>query len=114
MAGLSAPQAPFVPPELHHTPAFGLLGVGVGDEARHAEVIAPIPQALDPVVSMVTPIAYAAPQQMFDESAPCTGSYVNFMTDHDAERVRNAYRDKYRRLQQIKATYDPDSTSTRI
>ncbi|MDT4905103.1 MAG: Berberine and berberine like, partial [Pseudonocardiales bacterium] len=76
--------------------------------------IAPIPQALDPVVSMVTPIAYAAPQQMFDESAPCTGSYVNFMTDHDAERVRNAYGDKYRRLQQIKATYDPDSTSTRI
>jgi hypothetical protein len=48
------------------------------------------------------------------EHAAGTGSYVNFMTDHDAERVRNAYGDKYRRLQQIKATYDPDSTSTRI
>jgi FAD/FMN-containing dehydrogenase len=70
LAGLSAPPAPFVPPELHHTPAFGLLIVGFGDEASHAEVIAPITQALNPIVQMVTPIPYAALQQMFDESAP--------------------------------------------
>jgi FAD/FMN-containing dehydrogenase len=36
-----------------------------------------------------------------------TGSYVNFMTDYDAQRVRNAYGDKYARLQQVKTTYDP-------
>jgi FAD/FMN-containing dehydrogenase len=206
LAGLSAPPAPFVPPELHHTPAFGLLVIGFGDDASHAEVIAPITQALDPIVQMVTPIPYAALQQMFDESAPWgihayekavylheltdgaidvilehqaqklhplsfvpifvmggrykdtdhdssafggardlgyvvnisgttpvpddfdaerqwvrdywsalvehasgTGSYVNFMTEPDAERVRSAYGDKYARLQQIKATYDPDN-----
>jgi FAD/FMN-containing dehydrogenase len=206
MAGLSAPPAPFVPPELHHTPAFGLLIVGFGDEASHAEVIAPITQALNPTVQMVTPIPYAALQQMFDESAPWgihayekavylheltdgaievilehqarkmhplsfvpifvmggryaatdhessafggardlgyvvnisgttpiaedfdaerqwvrdywsalvehaagSGAYVNFMSDIDADRVRNAYGDKYPRLQQIKATYDPDN-----
>jgi FAD/FMN-containing dehydrogenase len=206
LAGLSAPPAPFVPPELHFTPAYALLVVGFGDEAGHAEAIGPIAQALDPVVQMVTPIPYAALQQMFDESAPWgihayekavylheltdeaidvilehqtkklhplsfvpifvmggkykdtdhtsssfggardlgyvvnisgttpiaedfdaerewvrnywsalvehavgTGSYVNFMTDQDADRVRNAYGDKYPRLQQVKATYDPDN-----
>jgi FAD/FMN-containing dehydrogenase len=206
MAGLSAPPAPFVPPELHHTPAFGLLIVGFGDAASHAEVIAPITQALDPIVQMVSPMPYTALQQMFNESAPWgihayekavylheltdgaievilehqarkmhplsfvpifvmggryqathhdssafggardlgyvvnisgttpiaedfdaerqwvrdywsalvehaagTGSYVNFMSDVDADRVRNAYGDKYPRLQQIKAIYDPDN-----
>jgi FAD/FMN-containing dehydrogenase len=198
--------APFVPAELHFTPAFGLVVVGLGDEASHARVIAPIRQALTPMVAMVTPIPYVGLQQMFDESAPWgvfsyekavylddltdgainvilehqakkmsplsivpifvlggayrtadpdgnafggarstgyvvnisattpspdtlpaerqwvrefwsalvehavgVGSYVNFMTDYEAERVRSAYGEKYVRLQQIKATYDPDN-----
>ena len=45
LAGLSAPPAPFVPAELHFAPAFGLVVVGLGDEASHARVIAPIRQA---------------------------------------------------------------------
>jgi FAD/FMN-containing dehydrogenase len=206
LAGLSAPPAPFVPPELHFTPAFGLLVVGLGDEASHADLIEPIKQALTPIVELVTPIPYVGLQQMFDESAPWgvfsyekavyldelsdgaievilehqakkmsplsfvpifvmggayraadpnsnafggarsigyvvnisattpspdhlaaerewvrdywsalvehavgVGSYVNFMTEYDAERVRSAYGDKYARLQQAKATYDPDN-----
>jgi FAD/FMN-containing dehydrogenase len=206
LAGLSAPPAPFVPPELHFTPAFGLLVVGLGDEASHAAVIAPIRQALTPMVELVTPIPYAGLQQMFDESAPWgvfsyekamyldelsdgaidvilehqarkmsplsfvpifvlggaygaadpdanafggartvryvvnisattpspddlaaerewvrdywsalvehavgVGSYVNFMVEYEAERVRSSYGDKYARLQQIKATYDPEN-----
>ena len=32
LGGLSAPPAPLVPAELHFTPAFGLLVVGLGDE----------------------------------------------------------------------------------
>ncbi|MEU4295098.1 FAD-binding oxidoreductase [Kribbella sp. NPDC026596] len=206
LAGLSAPSAPFVPAELHFQPAYGLLVVGLGDEASHARLIAPISQALEPMVQMVTPIPYAGLQQMFDESAPWgmhsyekavyldeltdgaievilehqgkkmsplsfvpifvlggrygatdpdssafgggrgigyvvnisattpspddlpaerewvrnywsalvphavgVGSYVNFMTDPDPERIRNTYGDKYTRLQQVKATYDPNN-----
>jgi FAD/FMN-containing dehydrogenase len=206
LAGLSAPPAPFVPAELHFTPAYGLLVVGLGDESSHAQVIAPIKQALKPIVEMVTPIPYAGLQQMFDESAPWgmysyekavylddltdgaidvilehqakkmsplsfvpifvlggaygradpdasafgggrdisyvvnisattpspddlaaerewvrnywsalvphavgVGGYVNFMMESEADRVRNAYGEKYARLQQIKATYDPDN-----
>ena len=40
--------------------------------------------------------------------APGTGSYVNFMTDYEADRVRATYGpDKYERLARIKAQYDP-------
>lgn len=35
------------------------------------------------------------------------GSYVNFMTDYEADRVRSAYGPKFGRLQEIKAIYDP-------
>ncbi|HLY34977.1 MAG TPA: BBE domain-containing protein, partial [Jatrophihabitantaceae bacterium] len=206
MAGLSAPPAPFVPEELHFTPAFGLLVVGPGSDAEHADVIAPIRQAVTPIVELVTPIPYVGLQQMFDESAPWgvysyekavyldeltdgvidvilehqakkmhplsfvpifvlggayataggdanafggsrttsyvvnisgtstepegfaserewvrnywsalvehaagTGSYVNFMSEVDDDRVRNAYGPKYERLQHIKTAYDPDN-----
>lgn len=206
LAGLSAPPAPFVPDELHHTPAFALVVVGLGDAEAHAKVIAPVTEALTPSVQLVTPMPYTALQQMFDDAAPwgmwsyekavylndltdgvidvilehqakksCplsfvpifvlggayastpgdssafggdrhtgyvvnvsgtavspdgfdterdwvrdywnalvqhapgVGSYVNFMTEYEAERVRNAYGEKFGRLQQIKATYDPDN-----
>jgi FAD/FMN-containing dehydrogenase len=43
------------------------------------------------------------------EHAAGIGSYVNFMTDYEEDRVRSAYGSKYDRLQQIKASYDPDN-----
>ena len=43
------------------------------------------------------------------EHAVGVGSYVNFMAEYDENRVRSAYGAKYPRLQQIKATYDPDN-----
>ena len=41
------------------------------------------------------------------EHASGVGSYVNFMTEYDEDRVRSAYGPKYERLQQIKSVYDP-------
>jgi FAD/FMN-containing dehydrogenase len=39
-----------------------------------------------------------------------SGSYVNFMTDYESDRVRDAYGSaKYARLAAIKARYDPDN-----
>ena len=43
------------------------------------------------------------------EHATGVGSYVNFMTEYDEDRVRSAYGPKYERLQQIKAALDPDN-----
>jgi FAD/FMN-containing dehydrogenase len=206
LAGLSAPPAPFVPEALHFTPKFALVVVGFGDEAGHADLIAPIKAALKPSIELITPMPYVALQQMFDESAPWgmhsyekavyldeltdaaidvviehqprkmsplsfvpmfalggayarqpddasafggrrsiryvinisattptakgfdaerdwvrdywsalvphaegVGSYVNFMTDVDDNRIRAAYGSKYERLAALKARYDPSN-----
>jgi berberine-like enzyme len=38
------------------------------------------------------------------------GSYVNFMTEYEEDRVRASYGSpKYERLARIKAVYDPDN-----
>jgi hypothetical protein len=37
------------------------------------------------------------------------GSYVNFMTDADDDRIRAAYGNKYERLAALKAKYDPSN-----
>ena len=204
LAGLSAPPEPFIPADLHFAPAYALVVVGFGDDVAHAQLIAPIKEALTPIVELVTPIPYVALQQMFDAAAPWglhsyekavyldelsdgaievilehqatkmsplsfvpifvlggayrradgnstafggsrgiryvvnisastpspdeyeaerawargywsalvehavgVGGYVNFMTDYDEDRVRNAYGTKYDRLQAVKAAYDP-------
>ena len=206
LAGLSAPPAPFVPEAMQFTPKFALAVVGFGDEATHARLIAPIADAVQPALQMVTPMPYVALQQMFDESAPWgfhsyekavyldditdgaidvilehqqkkvsplaivpifvlggayartpddatsfggsrstryvvniststptnegfdaerewvraywsalvphakgVGSYVNFMTDPDEQRVRAAYGANYDRLAALKRQYDPDN-----
>jgi FAD/FMN-containing dehydrogenase len=38
-----------------------------------------------------------------------SGGYVKFMADDDQARVRDSYRENYRRLTEIKRTYDPDN-----
>jgi FAD/FMN-containing dehydrogenase len=67
--GLSAPPAPFVPPEYHFRPGHALLVVGFGSPPAHASAIAPIRAALTPLFELVTPIPFVALQQMFNGSA---------------------------------------------
>jgi FAD binding domain-containing protein/berberine-like enzyme len=207
IAGLSAPPAPFVPQEHQLAPGFALLIGSFGSPEEHAEIVAPVREALAPLFELVTPIPYTQLQKMFDEgnawgthayekalyldelsdeviaifadqlprkasplsfvpvfpldgaytdvgeddtafggsrsarfvfniAAICpvpelleadrawvrgfwealrphasgSGSYVNFMTDIEEDRVRAAYGAvKYDRLSRIKADYDPDN-----
>jgi hypothetical protein len=207
IAGLSAPPAPFVPQEHQLAPGFALLIGSFGSPEEHAEIVAPVREALAPLFELVTPIPYTQLQKMFDEGnawgthayekalyldelsdeviaifadqlprkasplsfvpvfpldgayadvgeedtafggsrsarfvfniaaicpvpelleadrawvrgfwealrphASSAGSYVNFMTDIEEDRVRAAYgAAKYDRLSRIKADYDPDN-----
>jgi FAD/FMN-containing dehydrogenase len=70
LAGLSAPPEPFVPEELHFTPAYALLVVGFHGEDEHARLVGPITAALTPTVTLITPIPYVGLQQLFNASVP--------------------------------------------
>ncbi len=76
IAGLSAPPAPFVPPEYQGQPGFILAVVGWGTPEEHATVIAPVDRdAPSPQWQLITPIPYLQLQQMFNDSAPW-GAYA--------------------------------------
>ncbi len=65
----SAPAAPFVPQQYHFAPSYGLAVVGFGSAEEHAQLLAPIREALPPLFEFVTPMPYTQLQQMFDEEA---------------------------------------------
>jgi FAD/FMN-containing dehydrogenase len=67
-AALTAPPAPFVPPEHHHKVGYALLLAGFGDEADHQRVVERVRSALPPLFEFVTPMPYVALQQMLDEA----------------------------------------------
>jgi hypothetical protein len=65
---LTAPPAPFVPPELLGQKAVAILGCWCGDLDAGAEVIAPL-RALGPAADVFGPMPYVALQSMLDEGA---------------------------------------------
>ena len=67
--GLNAPPAPFVPPQYHFIPGYLLMVVGFSSAEEHAQLVAPIREAL-PLFELVTPIPYTALQRTLDETAP--------------------------------------------
>ena len=67
-AALTAPPAPFVPPEHHHKLGYALLLVAFGDGARHQQVLERVRDSLPPLFEYVTPMPYVALQQMLDEA----------------------------------------------
>jgi hypothetical protein len=70
IGGLNAPPAPFVPQQYQGQPCYAFGVLGLGDTASHAQRIAPLRSALEPLFELVTPLPYVALQQMFDASAP--------------------------------------------
>ncbi|MBF6207036.1 FAD-binding oxidoreductase [Nocardia sputi] len=67
---MSAPPAPFVPERYHGRPGHALIVVGFGTAEEHVAAVAPIREALPPLFELMTPIPYAALQQMLDLAAP--------------------------------------------
>jgi FAD/FMN-containing dehydrogenase len=66
---LSAPPAPFVPPEAVGAPLLSVLISWFGDHEVGERYIAPL-RDLRPMVDLVGPIPYVALQQMIDEGNP--------------------------------------------
>jgi FAD/FMN-containing dehydrogenase len=67
-AALTAPPAPFVPPEHHGRPGYALLLVGFGDPEGHQQVAERVRAALPPLFDVVAPMPYTALQQLLDEA----------------------------------------------
>src|SRR3954463_463039 len=67
---VSAPPEPFVPAEMHFKPIIGVILCWAGDQAEGERVIAPIREAVQPVMDMVQPMPYTALQSMLDAGGP--------------------------------------------
>ena len=70
LAFISAPPEPFVPPEMHFKPVVGVIVCWTGDQAVGERVLAPLRDAVQPVMDMVQPMPYTALQSMLDASGP--------------------------------------------
>jgi len=87
IAGMNAPPAPFVPEECHHQPGLALVVVGFGAPEVHEAILKQIREALPPLWEFITPMPYAALQQMLDEPNAWgfhdydKGAYVEDITD---------------------------------
>jgi FAD/FMN-containing dehydrogenase len=67
MVFLSAPEAPFVPPEAVGAPIVANVVAWFGDPAEGENVIKPLRDMGKPLVDMVGPMPYVALQSMIDE-----------------------------------------------
>jgi len=71
-AVVTAPPEPFVPPELHGKPVFGILLLYVGDAEAGAVALQPV-KDLGPAVHHIGPMPYTAFQAALDPLAPYGG-----------------------------------------
>ena len=67
IAMLNAPPAPFVPERYHFAPGCALFLVGFGEESDHARLVDSVRATLAPQFDLITPMPYAALQQMLDD-----------------------------------------------
>jgi FAD/FMN-containing dehydrogenase len=92
VTAMSAPPEPFVPEQHRGAPGIAVLVAGWGSAGEHAAAVAPVREQ-QPLFELVTPIPYAALQQMLDEAEPwgirCYAKSVNLgdLTDGAIEAL---------------------------
>jgi FAD/FMN-containing dehydrogenase len=94
-AFVSAPPEPFVPPEMHFAPILGVIICWTGDMEAGERVVAPIREAVKPVMDMVAPMPYTALQSMLDPAWPrgVRGYFkAEFLTDLDERAIEKLTR----------------------
>lgn len=85
-AMVTAPPEPFVPPEMHGQPVFGIIVLYVGDPETGAAAVRPL-RGLDPAVNLISPVPYTAFQAFLDPLAPwgcrnyARGEYMPELSD---------------------------------
>jgi len=67
IAAVNAPSAPFVPPQHHLEPVYGLLLTGFVPAPEHAELVTRIRESLPPLFDLVTPMPCVELQKLLDE-----------------------------------------------
>jgi hypothetical protein len=67
---LTAPPAPFVPPELHGQHVAGVIACAFTEPERGEELLRPLREFGPPVVDVVGPMPYTAIQQLLDPPNP--------------------------------------------
>ena len=90
IAFINAPPEPFVPADLQHQPAVGIVICWTGDHDEGERVVAPLREVAQPVVDMVQAMPYTALQSMLDASGPkgIRGYFkAEFMEELDSEAV---------------------------
>jgi FAD/FMN-containing dehydrogenase len=69
-AMVTAPPAPFVPPELHGQLVVALAAAYVGPLDEAADLVAPLREFAPPAADLFGPMPYTAVQSMVDDGAP--------------------------------------------
>ncbi|MCD2441180.1 FAD-binding oxidoreductase [Agromyces sp. SYSU K20354] len=67
---LTAPPAPFVPPELHGRPAFAVFAAWFGDPAEGPDALSALREFRTPAVDLLAPIPYQQLQALTDAGNP--------------------------------------------
>jgi FAD/FMN-containing dehydrogenase len=72
---VTAPPAPFVPPEMVGQPVVVVAGCYAGDLAEGERVVQPLREFGGPPIDLFQPLPYPVLQSMFDETGPAGHSY---------------------------------------
>ncbi|MGW4832599.1 FAD-binding oxidoreductase [Amycolatopsis japonica] len=70
LVGITAPPAPFVPPEHHFAPGLALVVAGFDGPERHERLVERIRGGLPTAFELLTPMPYAELQKLLDPTAP--------------------------------------------